>query len=115
MPFGLLQMVYLSIRVAQGVAAHAYVLIGGLRKVFAPLQPHPPPPPARSMHWSPDAEGINGIFLGKEIIDEAAKVIEDVMRAITPRVGLGLGPWSLSWPATHEPSVHGSMIGAMRV
>lgn len=42
------------------------------------------------MHWSPDSEGINGIFLGKEIIDEAAKVIEDVMRAITPRVGCAL-------------------------
>ncbi len=48
------------------------------------------PPPARCIHWSPDAEGINGIFLSKEIIDEAAKVIEDVMRAITPRVGCAL-------------------------
>ncbi|PNH05321.1 3-ketoacyl-CoA synthase 9 [Tetrabaena socialis] len=50
------------------------------------------------MHWSPDAQGVNGIYLGKDIVAEASKVIEDVMRAITPKV--------MTWGQYGEAGVH---------
>ncbi|KXZ47999.1 hypothetical protein GPECTOR_31g363 [Gonium pectorale] len=52
----------------------------------------------KSMHWSPDSEGINGIYLSKDIIEEAGKTIEDVMRAITPKI--------MTWSQYGEAGAH---------
>ncbi|KAG2486089.1 hypothetical protein HYH03_015290 [Edaphochlamys debaryana] len=51
-----------------------------------------------SMSWSPDPEGINGIFLSKCIVEEAGKTIEDVLRAITPRV--------MTWAQYGQAALH---------
>ncbi|GIL63203.1 hypothetical protein Vafri_17330 [Volvox africanus] len=52
----------------------------------------------RSMHWSPDSDGINGIYLSKDIVEEAGKVIEDVLRAITPKI--------MTWGQYGEAAAH---------
>ncbi|GLC40215.1 3-ketoacyl-CoA synthase 11 [Pleodorina starrii] len=52
----------------------------------------------KSMHWSPDSEGINGIFLSKDIVDEAGKVIEDVLKAVTPKI--------MTWGQYGEAGAH---------
>ncbi|PNW84282.1 hypothetical protein CHLRE_04g228150v5 [Chlamydomonas reinhardtii] len=51
-----------------------------------------------SMHWSPDEEGINGIYLDKCIIEEAGKCIEMVMRGITPKI--------MTWRQYGEAAAH---------
>ncbi|KAG2452218.1 hypothetical protein HYH02_003248 [Chlamydomonas schloesseri] len=51
-----------------------------------------------SMHWSPDQEGINGIYLDKCIIEEAGKCIEMVMRGITPKI--------MTWRQYGEAAAH---------
>lgn len=38
------------------------------------------------MSWGPDAEGVNGVFLGKTLISAAGKAIEEVIRKVTPRI-----------------------------
>lgn len=38
------------------------------------------------MGWGPDAQGINGIFLEKWIVEEAGKAMEKVLRIAAPRM-----------------------------
>lgn len=38
------------------------------------------------MGWGPDAEGINGVYLGKDVVHHAGKAMEMCVRAIAPKI-----------------------------
>ena len=38
------------------------------------------------MSWGPDAQGVNGVFLGKTLVAAASMAIEEVIRKVTPKV-----------------------------
>ena len=38
------------------------------------------------IRYSPDSEGINGIYLGKDVVTEASKGLEKVITKIAPKV-----------------------------
>jgi len=40
----------------------------------------------RCIQYSPDSEGINGIYLGKDVVTEASKGLEKVITQIAPKV-----------------------------
>ena len=40
----------------------------------------------RCIRYSPDDEGVNGIYLGKDVVAEASKGLEKVIRQIAPKV-----------------------------
>lgn len=39
-----------------------------------------------AIHYSPDAVGINGLFLGKNVVSEATRALTIAMRCIAPRL-----------------------------
>jgi hypothetical protein len=39
------------------------------------------------MSWGPDSTGINGVYLGKNVVTEAGRALEKCMRRVTPKVG----------------------------
>lgn len=54
------------------------------------------------MSWGPDAEGVNGVYLGKTLVTSAAAAIEEVIRKVTtPHVMLAVLstdlPLTLPW------------------
>ena len=46
-----------------------------------------PPPcgPRRAIWYGPDAEGIRGVYLGKNVVSEAGLALAKVMRHLAPR------------------------------
>jgi hypothetical protein len=38
------------------------------------------------MSWGPDPDGINGVYLGKNVAAEAGKALQMALTAITPKV-----------------------------
>ena len=48
----------------------------------------------RCIRYSPDDEGINGIYLGKDVVSEASKGLEKAITKIAPKV-LGFGQIAL--------------------
>ncbi|GBF88512.1 hypothetical protein Rsub_01227 [Raphidocelis subcapitata] len=51
---------------------------------------HPPPtsypPPNRCISWGPDDDGINGVYLGKDVPQEAGKMLQAVIAKVTPKI-----------------------------
>ena len=43
-------------------------------------------PVCRAIRYGPDEEGINGIFLGKNVVTEASKGLKHVLTKIGPKV-----------------------------
>lgn len=41
---------------------------------------------ARCISWGPDEDGVNGVFLGKDVPQQAGKMLEAVIRAVTPKI-----------------------------
>jgi hypothetical protein len=39
------------------------------------------------MSWGPDPDGVNGVYLGKNVVSCAADALQRCLRQITPRVG----------------------------
>lgn len=50
------------------------------------------------MGWGPDGEGINGVYLGKNVVYQAAKALELCMREIAPKI--------LTWGQYAEAASH---------
>jgi hypothetical protein len=48
-------------------------------------------PPPRCMSWGPDPDGVNGVYLGKNVTSEAAKALKMALTAVTSKVR-GAGP-----------------------
>jgi 3-ketoacyl-CoA synthase len=44
------------------------------------------PKPRRTISWGPDEEGINGVYLGKDVPLQAGKMLERVIAAATPKI-----------------------------
>lgn len=40
----------------------------------------------RCISWGPDPEGVNGVFLGKDVPLQAGIMLEAVIKAITPKI-----------------------------
>lgn len=40
----------------------------------------------RCISWGPDPEGINGVFLGKDVPLQAGIMLEAVIKAVTPKI-----------------------------
>ena len=40
----------------------------------------------RCINWGPDADGINGVYLGKDVPQQAGKMLEAVIKAVTPKI-----------------------------
>ena len=40
----------------------------------------------RCISWGPDEEGVNGVFLGKDVPQQAGKMLQAVIRAVTPKI-----------------------------
>lgn len=38
------------------------------------------------MSWGPDPDGVNGVYLGKNVVSCAADALQRCLRQITPRV-----------------------------
>jgi hypothetical protein len=38
------------------------------------------------MSWGPDPDGVNGVYLGKNVASEAGKALKMALTAITPKV-----------------------------
>jgi len=38
------------------------------------------------MSWGPDPDGVNGVYLGKNVACEAAKALKIALTAVTPKV-----------------------------
>jgi 3-ketoacyl-CoA synthase len=38
------------------------------------------------MSWGPDPDGVNGVYLGKNVVTEAGKALSHCMKSIAPRV-----------------------------
>jgi hypothetical protein len=58
------------------------------------LTNHTLPPPhiivpaaaCRCISWGPDPDGVNGVFLGKDVPLQAGIMLEAVIKAVTPRI-----------------------------
>ena len=48
------------------------------------------PSPTRAIYYGPDTEGINGIYLGKNVVTEASKGLTKAMWAIAPKVSTSI-------------------------
>jgi 3-ketoacyl-CoA synthase len=46
----------------------------------------------RCINWGPDKDGINGVYLGKDVPQQAGKMLEAVVKAITPKI-MTWGQW----------------------
>jgi hypothetical protein len=42
--------------------------------------------PCSCMSWGPDPDGVNGVYLGKNVVSCAADALQRCLRQITPRV-----------------------------
>jgi hypothetical protein len=40
------------------------------------------------MSWGPDPDGVNGVYLGKNVASEAGKALKMALTATTPKVRL---------------------------
>jgi 3-ketoacyl-CoA synthase len=50
------------------------------------LPPPLPPPPTSCISWGPDEDGINGVYLGKDVPQEAGKMLQAVIAKVTPKI-----------------------------
>lgn len=47
-------------------------------------------PPNSAIHYSPDDEGINGVYLGKNVVTEASKALTKAIVSVGPKVNVCL-------------------------
>lgn len=52
----------------------------------------------RCMSWGPDPDGVNGVYLGKNVVTCAADALEKCLQVVTPRVSEPTAAYWHRWP-----------------